>query len=46
MANQVDKPKLAPVIHERPKMPARTWSALRTHIIAERKRKQEEEEKS
>jgi len=45
MANQVDKPKLAPVIHERPKMPARTWSALRTHIIAERKRKQEEEGK-
>jgi len=40
-----EKPKLAPVIHERPKMPARTWSALRSHIIAERRKKQEEEGK-
>ena len=40
-----EKPKLAPVIHERPKMPARTWSALRSHIIAERRKKQEEEER-
>lgn len=40
-----EKPKLAPVIHERPKMPARTWSALRGHIIGERRKKQEEEGK-
>ena len=40
-----EKPKLAPVIHERPKMPARTWSALRSHIITERRKKQEEEGK-
>jgi len=40
-----EKPKLAPVIHERPKMPARTWSALRSHIITERKKKQEKEGK-
>jgi len=42
----MDKPKTAPVIHERPKMPRATWEALRSHIIMERKRKQEEEEKS
>jgi len=40
-----EKPKLAPVIHERPKMPARTWSALRSHIITERRKKQEKEGK-
>jgi len=40
-----EKPKLAPVIHERPKMPARTWSALRSHIISERRKKQEKEGK-
>jgi len=38
-----EKPKVAPIIHERPKMPARTWSALRSHILAERRRRQEEE---
>ena len=42
----MDKPKTAPVIHERLKMPRATWDALRNHIIMERKRKQEEEEKS
>jgi len=42
----MDKPKTAPVIHDRPKMPRATWEALRNHIILERKRKQEEEEKS
>lgn len=41
----MDKPKTAPVIHERPKMPRATWEALRGHIISERKRKQEEEVK-
>jgi len=40
-----EKPKLAPVIHERPKMPARTWSALRSHIITQRRKKQEKEGK-
>jgi len=45
MSSVPEKPKLAPVIHERPKMPARTWSALRSHIIAERRKKQEEEGK-
>lgn len=42
----MDKPKTAPVIHERPKMPRATWEALRTHIIKERRRKQEEEGKA
>ena len=42
----MDKPKTAPVIHDRPKMPRATWEALRNHIITERKRKQEEEEKT
>eukprot|EP00088_Acartia_fossae_P037292 TRINITY_DN3845_c0_g1_i1.p1 TRINITY_DN3845_c0_g1~~TRINITY_DN3845_c0_g1_i1.p1 ORF type:complete len:426 (+),score=156.85 TRINITY_DN3845_c0_g1_i1:114-1280(+) len=42
----MDKPKTAPVIHERPKMPRATWEALRGHIISERKRKQEEEVRS
>ena len=40
-----EKPKLARVIYERPKMPARTWSALRSHVIEERRKKQEEEGK-
>ena len=43
---KMDKPKTAPVIHERPKMPRATWEALRGHIISERKRKQEEEVRS
>jgi len=42
----MDKPKTAPVIHERPKMPRATWEALRNHIIKERRRKQEEEGKA
>jgi len=45
-SNQVqEKPKVVPIIHERPKMPAKTWSALRAHIQAERKKKREEEGK-
>ena len=43
--NLPEKPKVAPIIHERPKMPARTWSALRSHILSERKKKREEEGK-
>ena len=43
--NLPEKPKVAPIIHERPKMPARTWSALRSHILTERKKKREEEGK-
>ena len=43
--NIPEKPKVAPIIHERPKMPARTWSALRSHILTERKKKREEEGK-
>ena len=42
---QQEKPKVVPIIHERPKMPAKTWSALRSHILAERKKKREEEGK-
>jgi len=42
----MEKPKTAPVIHERPKMPRATWDALRSHIIKERRRKQEEEGKA
>ena len=42
----MEKPKTAPVIHERPKMPRATWEALRNHIIKERRRKQEEEGKA
>ena len=40
-----EKPKVVPIIHERPKMPAKTWSALRAHILSERKKKREEEGK-
>jgi len=43
--NIPEKPKVAPIIHERPKMPARTWSALRSHILSERRKKREEEGK-
>jgi len=46
IAPTMDKPKTAPVIHERPKMPRATWEALRNHIIKERRRKQEEEGKA
>ena len=42
----MEKPKTAPVIHERPKMPRATWDALRSHIIKERRRRQEEEGKA
>jgi len=42
----MDKQKTAPVIHERPKMPKATWEALRSHIIRERKKKQDEEGKA
>ena len=45
-ANNVDKQKTAPVIHERPKMPRATWEALRHHIIKQRKRKLDEEGKA
>ena len=38
-ALRMEKPKTAPVIHERPKMPRATWEALRNHIIKERRRK-------
>ena len=33
------------MVHERPKMPAKTWSALRSHILADRKKKREKEGK-
>ena len=42
---QQEKPKVVPIIHERPKMPAKTWSALRSHILSERKKKREDESK-
>ena len=42
----MDKQKTTPVIHDRPKMPRATWEALRSHIIRERKRKQDEEGKA
>ena len=42
---QQEKPKVVPIIHERPKMPAKTWSALRSHILSERRKKREDESK-
>ena len=42
---QQEKPKVPAMIHERPKMPAKTWSALRSHILSERRKKREDESK-
>ena len=42
----MDKQKTTPVIHDRPKMPRATWEALRNHIIRERKKKHDEEDKA
>ena len=42
---QPERPKVVPMVHDRPKMPAKTWSALRTHILADRKKRLEKEGK-